>query len=60
MIVLSVDARRCPDGVSTPSGYEVTTHGGTRSTGIDAIEWAVRAAELGAGRSCSTPWTPTA
>ena len=49
VIVLSVDARRCPDGVSTPSGYEVTTHGGTRSTGIDAIEWAVRAAELGAG-----------
>ncbi|WP_366179819.1 imidazole glycerol phosphate synthase subunit HisF [Actinomyces timonensis] len=49
VIVLSVDARRCPGGVSTPSGYEVTTHGGTRSTGIDAIEWAVRAAELGAG-----------
>ncbi len=49
VIVLSVDARRCPDGVSTPSGYEATTHGGTRSTGIDAIEWAVRAAELGAG-----------
>ncbi|QKD79671.1 imidazole glycerol phosphate synthase subunit HisF [Actinomyces marmotae] len=49
VIVLSVDARRCPDGVSTPSGYEVTTHGGARSTGIDAVEWAVRAAELGAG-----------
>lgn len=49
VIVLSVDARRCPEGVSTPSGYEVTTHGGTRSTGIDAVEWAVRAADLGAG-----------
>lgn len=49
VIVLSVDARRCPDGVTTPSGYEVTTHGGTRSTGIDAVEWAVRAAALGAG-----------
>ncbi|WP_159716761.1 MULTISPECIES: imidazole glycerol phosphate synthase subunit HisF [Actinomyces] len=49
VIVLSVDARRCPDGVSTPSGYEVTTHGGACSTGIDAVEWAVRAAELGAG-----------
>lgn len=49
VIVLSVDARRCPDGVTTPSGYEVTTHGGTRSTGIDAVEWAVRAAGLGAG-----------
>ena len=49
VIVLSVDARRCPDGVSTPSGYEVTTHGGRRSTGIDAVEWAVRACGLGAG-----------
>ncbi|QPL04502.1 MULTISPECIES: imidazole glycerol phosphate synthase subunit HisF [Actinomyces] len=49
VIVLSVDARRCPEGVSTPSGYEVTTHGGRRSTGIDAVEWTVRACELGAG-----------
>ena len=49
VIVLSVDARRCPDGVQTPSGYEVTTHGGRESTGIDAVEWAIRAAALGAG-----------
>ena len=49
VVVLSLDARRCPPGVSTPSGYEVTTHGGTRSTGVDALEWAGRAAELGAG-----------
>jgi cyclase len=48
-VVLSVDARRCPDGVTTDSGWEVTTHGGRRSTGIDAVGWAVRAAELGAG-----------
>jgi len=53
-VVLSVDARRCGPGsaapdVSTDSGFEVTTHGGRRSTGIDAIGWAVRAAELGAG-----------
>ncbi len=34
---------------STPSGFEVTTHGGRRGTGIDAVEWAHRAAELGAG-----------
>ena len=32
-----------------PSGFEVTTHGGRKSAGLDAIEWAVRAAELGAG-----------
>jgi cyclase len=33
----------------TPSGFEVTTHGGRSGTGIDAIAWAARAAELGAG-----------
>ncbi|GAA1687136.1 imidazole glycerol phosphate synthase subunit HisF [Streptomyces yatensis] len=49
VLVLSVDARRCPEGTDTPSGYEVTTHGGRRGTGIDAVEWAHRAAELGAG-----------
>ncbi|WP_019928150.1 imidazole glycerol phosphate synthase subunit HisF [Nocardia sp. BMG111209] len=49
-IVLSVDARLVPDGnPPTPSGWEVTTHGGKRSTGIDAIEWAARGAELGVG-----------
>ena len=36
-------------GVTTPSGFEVTTHGGRQSTGIDAIEWAVQGARLGAG-----------
>lgn len=49
-IVLSVDARSVPDGNDpTPSGWEVTTHGGRRGTGIDAVEWAVRGAELGVG-----------
>jgi len=49
-IVLSVDARTAPrDAVPTPSGWEVTTHGGRRGTGIDAIEWASRGAELGVG-----------
>ncbi|MEV7771939.1 imidazole glycerol phosphate synthase subunit HisF [Kitasatospora sp. NPDC086791] len=49
VLVLSVDARRCPPGVETASGYEVTTHGGRQGTGLDAVEWAGRAAELGAG-----------
>lgn len=49
VVVLSVDARRCPSGVSTVSGFEVTTHGGRISTGIDAVAWAVQGAELGAG-----------
>jgi cyclase len=44
-IVLSVDARRAP----TPSGFEVTTHGGRQGTGIDAVEWAARGQELGVG-----------
>jgi imidazole glycerol-phosphate synthase subunit HisF len=49
-IVLSVDARTVPaDGEPTPSGWEVTTHGGRRGTGIDAVEWARRGAELGVG-----------
>ncbi|MEU1539858.1 imidazole glycerol phosphate synthase subunit HisF [Actinacidiphila glaucinigra] len=47
VLVLSVDARRTEAG--TPSGFEVTTHGGRQGTGIDAVEWAHRAAELGAG-----------
>jgi imidazole glycerol-phosphate synthase subunit HisF len=57
-VVLSVDARRTgrsegePGGVpapATPSGFEVTTHGGRHGTGIDAIDWARQAAELGVG-----------
>ena len=46
VLVLSVDARRADD---QPSGFEVTTHGGRRSAGIDAIEWVRRGSELGAG-----------
>jgi len=49
-IVLSVDARRVPEGgTPTESGWEVTTHGGRRSAGIDAIIWAERGADLGVG-----------
>jgi cyclase len=45
-----VDARTVPDGEqSTPSGWEVTTHGGRRGTGIDAVEWAARGQSLGVG-----------
>ncbi|MFE3635552.1 imidazole glycerol phosphate synthase subunit HisF [Streptomyces cellostaticus] len=44
VLVLSVDARRTEGGA-----FEVTTHGGRKGTGIDAVEWAHRAAELGAG-----------
>jgi len=43
-IVIAIDARRRAGG-----GFEVFTHGGRRGTGIDAVEWARRAAALGAG-----------
>ena len=46
VLVLSVDARRA---AGTDSGFEVTTHGGRRSAGLDAVAWAARAVELGAG-----------
>jgi cyclase len=49
-IVLSVDARRVPSGDQpTPSGFEVTTHGGRRGTGIDAVAWAAQGQRLGVG-----------
>jgi cyclase len=58
-VVLSVDARRVPPGAPgaprapqsppAPSGFEVTTHGGRTGTGIDAVDWACRAVDLGAG-----------
>ena len=44
-VVLSVDARRG----ATESGFEVTTHGGRHGTGLDAVQWSARAADLGAG-----------
>jgi cyclase len=46
VLVLSVDARRAAD---QPSGFEVTTHGGRRSAGLDAVAWAAEGARLGAG-----------
>ncbi len=46
VLVLSVDARRAP---GTPSGYEVTTHGGRRSAGLDAVDWARQGVHLGVG-----------
>ncbi len=42
-VVVAIDARR------TGSSWNVFTHGGRNDTGMDALEWAVRVAELGAG-----------
>jgi cyclase len=49
VLVLSVDARRLLDTGPGVSSFEVTTHGGRKGTGIDAIRWAAEAAELGVG-----------
>src|SRR3954469_25057032 len=46
VLVLSVDARRAS---GTDSGFEVTTHGGRKSAGLDAVAWARQTAQLGAG-----------
>ena len=50
VLVLSADVRRrrSDSGLAT-GGFEVTTHGGRQGTGLDAVAWCVRAAELGAG-----------
>ena len=45
VLVLSVDARRA----RTESGFEVTTHGGRESSGLDALRWVEKACQLGAG-----------
>jgi cyclase len=42
-VVVAIDAR------ATAGGWEVYTHGGRQATGVDALGWAVRCAELGAG-----------
>lgn len=51
-IVLGLDARRCPVTKEIPSGYEVVVNGGRKPTGLDAVAWARRAEELGAGEIC--------
>ncbi len=50
VLVLSADVRRRRDEAGRPlGGFEVTTHGGRTGTGLDAVEWCVRAETLGAG-----------
>jgi cyclase len=46
-VVVAIDARRRPDGDG--NGWGVVTHGGRRPTGLDAVAWAERVCELGAG-----------
>ncbi|MBR4707647.1 MAG: imidazole glycerol phosphate synthase subunit HisF [Pseudobutyrivibrio sp.] len=44
-VVVAIDAKRRADG----SGFNIYKHGGRLDCGIDAVEWAIRAQELGAG-----------
>src|SRR5579864_6162039 len=44
-VVLAIDARKNPES----GGWEVFSHGGRRATGRDAVEWAMRGEQLGAG-----------
>ncbi|WP_237202616.1 imidazole glycerol phosphate synthase subunit HisF [Rothia endophytica] len=46
VLVLSADAKKSD---ATPSGYEVTTHGGRTATGLDLLEWVAEAQERGVG-----------
>jgi cyclase len=50
-VVIAIDARRVSGehAATCPSGFEVTTHGGRRGTGIDAVQWAELAETSGAG-----------
>ena len=48
-VVVAIDARRLPGHPASAPAWEVLVRGGRDTTGLDAVAWAVRAAELGAG-----------
>ncbi len=48
-VVLSMDVLRVPVSTEIPSGYEIVINGGRTPMGLDAIQWAQRGEELGAG-----------
>jgi cyclase len=51
-IVLGMDVKSVPISAAIPSGYEIVINGGRTPMGIDALEWAKRAVDLGAGEIC--------
>jgi cyclase len=48
-IVVAIDAKQVADSVGKEPRWEVFTHGGRKSTGLDAVEWAKHMVSLGAG-----------
>jgi len=51
-IVVGMDVRKAPVSEKMPSGYELVIHGGRKGMGMDAVAWAVRCQDLGAGELC--------
>lgn len=51
-IVLSMQVKRVPPSTLIPSGYEIAIDGARTFMGLDAVEWAIRGVELGAGEVC--------
>ena len=51
-VVVGMDVKQVPVSETCPSGYEVVIHGGRKPMGMDAIAWARRCEELGAGELC--------
>jgi len=51
-VVLGMDVKRVEKSEKIPSGYEIVINGGRTFMGIDALQWAIRAQNLGAGEIC--------
>ncbi len=51
-VVLGMDVKQVEKSEKIPSGYEMVINGGRTYMGIDALQWAIRAQELGAGEIC--------
>jgi cyclase len=51
-IVVGMDVLRVPKSAEIPSGYEIVIHGGRKKTGLDALAWAQKVQDLGAGEIC--------
>jgi len=51
-IVLGMDVKKVEETETIPSGYEIVINGGRTYMGMDALQWAIRGQELGAGEIC--------
>lgn len=51
-VVVGMDVKRVAETDAIPSGYEIVIHGGRKYTGLDALAWAGRCEDLGAGELC--------